>query len=131
MDVRTHLGIDPTLVGEAIELGPGHATATLLADTRMTADDRGLVHGSFTFGLADYAAMLAVNDPYVVLGGANCRFLAPVRVGETMRASATVTETKGRKHLVAVQVYVEDRKVLECELSCFVLDAHVLDNTGS
>ena len=130
MEARTHLGIDPTLVGEVIALKPGQATAQLLADKRMGADDRGLVHGSFTFGLADYAAMLAVNDPYVVLGGADCRFLAPVRVGEMMRATATVTLTKGRKHIVEVQVQVDERCVFEATLSCFVLDAHVLDNAG-
>ena len=39
------------------------AVAALTTDPEMAADDRGLVHGSFTFGLADYAAMLAVNDP--------------------------------------------------------------------
>jgi acyl-coenzyme A thioesterase PaaI-like protein len=44
----------------------------------MAADQRGLVHGGFTFGLADYAAMVAVNDPNVVLGAAEVRFLAPV-----------------------------------------------------
>jgi acyl-coenzyme A thioesterase PaaI-like protein len=48
----------------------------------MAVDDRGLVHGGFVFGLADHAAMLAVNDPNVVLGAASTRFLKPVRVGE-------------------------------------------------
>ena len=47
----------------------------------MAADGRGLVHGGFTFGLADFAAMCAVNDPNVVLGAATCKFLAPVQVG--------------------------------------------------
>ena len=32
------------------------------------------------FGAADYAAMLAVNDPNVVLGNAELRFVAPVEV---------------------------------------------------
>ena len=52
MEQRTHLGIDPGLVGEITDLGAGTATARLVATAAMAADDRGLVHGSFTFVLA-------------------------------------------------------------------------------
>ncbi|MCA9515876.1 MAG: hypothetical protein KC635_13110 [Myxococcales bacterium] len=124
---RTHLAIDPTLVGVPGPLAAGRAEATLTATATMAADDRGLVHGGFTFGLADYAAMLAVNDPNVVLGGASTRFLAPVTVGEVMVARAEVREEKGKKRVVAVTVSVGERVVLEGELTCFVLAGHVLD----
>jgi acyl-coenzyme A thioesterase PaaI-like protein len=66
----------------------------------MAADDRGLVHGGFVFGLADHAAMLAVNDPFVVLGSAEVRFLRPVVVGERLVAEARVGEVAGRKSRV-------------------------------
>ncbi len=127
MEQRTHLGISSVLVGTVTDIGQGTATARLTATPDMSADDRGLVHGSFTFGLADYAAMCAVNDPYVVLGGANTRFLGPVSVGQTMVASATVTAHKGRKHTVQVAVQVDGKSVMSGELTCFVLDQHVLD----
>lgn len=32
----------------------------------MAADEYRLVHGGFIFGLADYAVMLAINEPTVV-----------------------------------------------------------------
>ncbi len=127
MEQRTHLGISPTLVGTITDLGDGTATAQLTATPDMAADDRGLVHGSFTFGLADYAAMCAVNDPNVVLGGANTRFLGPVSVGQTMVCTAKVTAQKGRKHTVDVGVQVDGKAVMSGELTCFVLDQHVLD----
>ena len=127
MDQNTHPRISAELVGAATHLAPGEATATLIGTPGMAADDRGLVHGGFTFGLADFAAMLAVNDPNVVLGAADCRFLAPVRVGETMVAEARVEVEKGRKRTVPVQVRVGDRRVLEGTFTCFVLDQHVLD----
>ncbi|NIQ95506.1 MAG: PaaI family thioesterase [Desulfuromonadales bacterium] len=92
----------------------------------MAADERGLVHGGFAFGLADYAAMLAVNDPHVVLGGAETRFLAPVTVGDVMTAEAQVLEQSGKKRLVRCEVRT-DRKVLEGTFTCFVLPQHVLD----
>ena len=127
MDQRTHLGISPTLVGRVTSLDEGTATASLLATKEMAADDRGLVHGSFTFGLADYAAMCAVNDPNVVLGAADTRFLAPVTVGQTMVASASVQTVKGRKNVVDVRVDVDGKTVMTGTFTCFVLDQHVLD----
>ncbi len=127
MNQRTHLSISPTLVGAVTDLTTGAATARLVATPEMAADDRGLVHGGFTFGLADYAAMCAVNDPLVVLGGAETRFLGPVRVGQTMVATATVTAEKGRKRTVEVAVSVESTVVMSGTLTCFVLDQHVLD----
>ncbi len=127
MDQRTHLGIDPHLVGAVEEIGDGTARVTLLTTPAMTADDRGLVHGGFTFGLADYAAMCAVNDPNVVLGGAETRFLAPVTAGQTMVAVARIEGEKGRKRTVAVSVAVAGKEVMTGTFSCFVLDRHVLD----
>lgn len=124
---RTHLGIDGSLVGEVTAIEEGAATAALVATSAMAADARGLVHGGFTFGLADYAAMVAVNDPNVVLGGAHCRFLAPVRVGERMVARAEVTGEKGKKRVVSVRVSVGAQVVLEGELTAYVLEQHVLD----
>ena len=126
MEQNTHPGINPTLVGTPIRLAPGESEVSLKTTQAMVADDRGLVHGGFTFGLADYAAMLAVNDPNVVLGAANTRFLAPTRVGETMIATAKVSEEKGKKRIVSVEVKT-DTVVFTGEFTCFVLDKHVLD----
>ena len=93
----------------------------------MAADDKGLVHGGFVFGLADYAAMLAVNDPHVVLGAASIKFLKPVSVGDQLSAEARVSEVSGRKHLVDVIVSRDEESLLEGQLTCFVLDRHVLE----
>lgn len=98
---------------------------------RMAVDEQGLVHGGFVFGLADYAAMLAVNDPNVVLAGAQSRFLKPVRRGDRAIAHARTVATEGRKHEVAVQVSVGSTRVFEGMFTCFVLGRHVLEGTGS
>ena len=73
---------DPRFCGTLVELGEGSARVALDAIDSMVVDAQGLVHGGFVFGLADYAAMLAVNDPNVVLGAAETRFLKPVRRGD-------------------------------------------------
>lgn len=130
VEIRTHLEISPRLVGEPLDLGDGTASARLVTTPDMAADERGLVHGGFTFGLADYAAMLAVNDPLVVLGGAECRFLGPVAVGEVMVATARLEERQGKKHRVQCTV-ATDRPVFEATFTCFVLERHVLDSAHS
>jgi acyl-coenzyme A thioesterase PaaI-like protein len=124
---RTHLAIDRRLCGEPLELAEGSAAVALTALPEMAADDRGLVHGGFVFGLADYAAMLAVDDPNVVLGGAEARFLKPVVVGERLVARAVVEETDGRKRRVRVDVLRGEEPVMTGFFSCFVLDRHVLE----
>jgi len=127
---KTHLAIDPRWVGALLELGEGSASAVLVTTPEMAADERGLVHGGFVFGLADYAAMLAVNDPNVVLGGAETRFLKPVRVGERLEARARIEETDGRKSRVRVEVLREANIrdiVMTGTFSCFTLDRHVFD----
>lgn len=124
---NTHLGIDQDLCGRPVELAPGRARVELSTTAVMGADARGLVHGGFVFGAADYAAMLAVNEPNVVLGSAETRFLAPVRVGETVVAEAEVVEGKGKKRTVDVVVRRDDTVVVEARLVCFVLEKHVLE----
>ena len=127
MDVKTHPRIDPALVGRPVALEPGRAVARLTTVPAMAADDRGLVHGGFVFGLADYAAMLAVNDPHVVLGAAEVRFTAPTVVGDVLEATATTTETAGKKWLVEVVVVRNEETVLSGSFTCFALPRHVLD----
>jgi len=126
MEIRTHHKIDPELCGKPLAVEDGFSRVELAATERMAADESGLVHGGFIFGLADYAAMIAVNDPFVVLGGAEVMFLKPVRVGETVIAEAKVTERKGKKQIVSVTADREGEPVFRGEFVCFVLDKHVL-----
>src|SRR5262245_26607257 len=102
MEPRTHEKIAQRLCGEPVELAEGRARVVMEAVPEMAADARGLVHGGFTFGLADYAAMLAVNEPTVVLASAQTKFLGPVVLGDRVEAEATVERTEGRKRWVKV-----------------------------
>lgn len=128
MKIKTHERVSAGLVGSPVEVVDGKmAVARLETREEMAADSTGLVHGGFTFGLADYAAMLAVNHPYVVLGSAQVKFTAPVRVGETMTAEAKVTSTEGKRSEVSVEVKVGDRRVFTGLFTCYALEKHVLD----
>ena len=123
---KTHIGIDHALCGTPVEIREDYATVRFEALPQMAADGTGLVHGGFIFGLADHAAMLAVNHPNVVLGAADVRFLAPVKVGDEVLASAQVAVSEGKKRVIAVSASVDEVEVLRGTLTAFVLDNHVL-----
>ncbi len=126
MEIRTHLDIDPSLCGTPVRLEDGQCRVEMTPSAQMTADDSGLIHGGFVFGMADYAAMLAVNHPNVVLAGADCRFHQPVRAGERLVAEARIAEGNERRQTVKVRVLREDVEVFSGRFDCAVLKDHVL-----
>ncbi len=126
MPIKTHQAIDRELCGRPLQVDSGSSVVELVTLPCMAADASGLVHGGFVFGLADYAAMVAVNDPNVVLGAADVKFLKPVCVGETVRAQAETTAKQGKKHMVTVEVRREDEPVFQGTFTCFVLENHIL-----
>lgn len=128
---RTHEKIAPALCGRPVELSDGRARVVLDAMPEMAADARGLVHGGFTFGLADYAAMLAVNEPTVVLASATTKFLGPVVTGDRLEAEAHVERTDGKKRWVKVVVRRDAAPVMEGEFLAIVPDRHILDKESS
>ena len=126
MKILTHQTIDQSLCGRPLEVDDGTSTVSLYTLPSMSADATGLVHGGFVFGLADYAAMIAVNHPNVVLGAADVKFLKPVLVGDTVIAKAQVEEVQGKKHWVAVSVVKDDETVFQGMFTCFALDSHIV-----
>ena len=124
--VATHLATSRALWGTPRIVADGVAEVAWLAPAEAAVDDVGLVHGGHTFGIADYAAMVAVNDPLVLLVGAQVEFVAPVAVGELLVARAEVVSTEGRRHRVRVEVHVGERKVLAGDFDCVVAKRHPL-----
>ncbi len=132
MEIRTHSLVSKKLVGEPLTVRKGFAEVQLQTMVEMAVDEYGLIHGGFTFGLADYAAMLAVNEPTVVLGKAEVRFLKPVKVGDRLIAKAEVVEDLGQKKVVRAEVFnKESEKVFEGTFHCYVLERHVLERSSS
>lgn len=126
MKIDTHQQINQALCGQPQALEPGYSRVQLHTTDQMATDSYGLIHGGFIFGLADYAAMLAVNHPYVVLGASDVKFLKPSSVGDILTAEARVESVDGKKHVVKVVVKKEERPVFEGIFTCFILKQHVL-----
>ncbi len=129
MEIKTHHKINQRLCGKPLHVeDDSFATVLLETDMDMVADDKGLVHGGFIFGAADYCAMLSVNHPHVVLGKADVRFLKPTKAGEKILFEGTVKEKKERKRFVEVIGKNEkDEIVFSGEFVCYILEKHVLD----
>ena len=126
MELDTHLQIDNSLCGTVVKVQGDISEVILHTSKQMSVDNQSLVHGGFVFGAADLAAMSAVNDPYVVLGSSSCKFTAPVKVGDTVLCKAKVSSTSGKKKVVEVEAFVEEKLVFEGSFTTFVLDEHVL-----
>jgi acyl-CoA thioesterase len=124
--LNTHERINTVYSGEILKLESGYAKVILETTEVMRADDVGLVHGGFIFSAADFAAMVAVNEPNVVLASSNCLFLAPVRVGDSVTFEATEHQKEGRKRTVTVRGFVHEIKVFEGEFKTVITERHVL-----
>src|ERR1041385_1324324 len=134
MDIRTHQKIDTSLCGTPRVVDKDHAEIELRCDSRMGVDEHGLVHGGFLFGLASHAAMLAVNEPTVVLADASTKFLWPVVVGDVVVARAYVEGVKGKRHQVRIDIVLPgaadnggDVVCVEAVFQCAVPATHVVE----
>jgi acyl-coenzyme A thioesterase PaaI-like protein len=124
--ILTHRQIDHRLCGDPVLLEKGRCILKLKTIPEMVADPSGLIHGGFVFGMADYAAMLAVNHPNVVLGSADVQFTQPVKLGDELEADAAVENKTGKKQIVTVSIRQKETIVFTGRFICFVLDKHVL-----
>jgi acyl-coenzyme A thioesterase PaaI-like protein len=129
MKINTHFDISNELCGTPVKIEQDYSLVRLDTYEAMKVDNSGLIHGGFIFGTADYAAMLAVNHPNVVLGSAEVQFLKPLRTEDTIYAEAKVIESQDKKRIVSVSVKVEDIEIFKGTFTCFVLERHVLDKS--
>ncbi len=129
MVIKTHQKINKFLCGKPISIEDDKfATVEFHTTEEMVVDEKGLVHGGFIFGAADYCAMLAVNHPNVVLGGADVKFLKPTKVGEILYFEGIVKSKDGKKREVEViGKNQKDQIVFQGNFICFILEKHVLD----
>lgn len=126
MEIQTHKLINQEFCGTPLVVEKGYSKVELKTSDKMIVDETGLIHGGFLFGLADYAAMIAVNHPNVVLGGAQVKFIKPVKNNKTILAEAVVENSEGKKQNVSVTITNDKEIIFQGMFTCFVLEKHVL-----
>ncbi|WP_067666736.1 hydroxyphenylacetyl-CoA thioesterase PaaI [Nocardia miyunensis] len=90
---------------QIIELGVGHATATMTV-TETMVNGHGTTHGGYVFLLADTTFALACNSHGrpAVAARADIRYLRPTRAGDILTAHATERTRFGRNGIYDVTV---------------------------
>ena len=126
INLKTHTKIKKYLSGDIVTLKENYAQVKLSCTKEMAVDEMGLIHGGFTFSAADFAAMAAVNEPYVVLIGAVSKFLAPVKVGDIIIFEAYAKFEDARKREIDVVGSINDIKIFEGRFDAVILPEHVL-----
>lgn len=126
MEINTHKKINKRLWGSPVNLEHEKALVELILTEDFAADEYGLIHGGTIFGLADYAAMLAINHPNVVLAKADVKFLKPCVVGDKVVAVAEIIDKQDKKNRVKVEVKKGEEVVFVGEFLCIVPSKHVL-----
>jgi len=122
----THDRIKNDLCGEIIKLTKGYSTTSLLTTERMICDDLGLIHSGFIFSAADYAAAVAVNEQNTVIISSRLKFLAPVKLNDTIIFEAKAKFEDSRKREITVIGKINDVKVFDGVFQAVVLETHIL-----
>ena len=99
---------------QIVDVGPGTATLTMTVREDMV-NGHGIAHGGFVFALADSAFAFACNsyDVRTVAYACTISYLAPTRLGDALRATATERSLVGRTGTYDVTVYAGDTVVAE------------------
>ncbi len=126
MKLNTHLKLDNTINGKVVELSENYAKIEQITKDFMVADEVGLVHGGFTFCAADFCAMAVVNDPNVVLAKSETKFLAPIKLGDTVIFEGKLVENQGKKSTIEVVATVDENTVFKGTFYTVTLDKHIL-----
>ena len=125
LKLNTHLKFQKKF-GRLVELKEDSAKVILETTEEMLVDEKGLIHGGFIFGAADFCAIATVNEPFVFLVRSQSEFMAPVKVGDIVEFVSEVLIKEKRKQEIKVIGYLNEIKVFEGVFGCVVLDKHVL-----
>ena len=127
MTLNTHLKLDNTINGQVVKLSENYAKIEQITKDFMVADEVGLIHGGFTFCAADFCAMAVVNDPNVVLAKSETKFLAPIKLGDTVVFEGKLLEKEGKKSTIEVIATVDETSVFKGTFYTVTLDKHILE----
>lgn len=113
----------PNLVGTPVTTEVGYSRVELRTNMTMLATGSDFVRGGIVFGLADHAAMLALEEPGAVLEAADTRFLRPVGVDQLIVAEAHARMKIGKRRHAAVTICLGEEKIFEGDFTVCLTEA--------
>ena len=124
--VKTHVDIDPHLVGHVDQLSEAEAITTLITSKTMNADGEHLVHAGFISSAGEYAALVAVNEINAMVYSVSSQHFACARVGDAVKFIAKVRHLEGRKRDVDVIGKIDSIKIFQSHIVIVIPEYHPL-----
>jgi acyl-CoA thioesterase len=115
-----------------VDVGAGRATVTMAVRADMT-NGHGICHGGFMFSLADSAFAFACNshNHRAVAQACDIVFVAPVRLGDELVATAVERLRNGRTGICDVTVRRGEEVVAEFRGRSRLINGAVLDEAAA
>lgn len=124
--VRTHTELDVNYAGYIDAMKEDESFTTLSTSRMMQADSEHLTHSGFVGSAAEYAALIAVNEPNGMIYSVNSQYFACARIGDDIKYHATVKHSEGRKRDVIVIGKIEAIKIYEAHIIVVIPEYHPL-----
>lgn len=104
------------LVGELIDLQPGHSGISLLKITEdMVFSKNQIAKGHYIFAQASSLAVAVINAPMALTGVANIKHKVPVKLGEMLVAKAEIIRQRSNKFFVWVKTRNDREEVFRAK----------------
>lgn len=126
-NLKTHQKIKNIYVGTLSLLSKNQSKVVLQTTNEMAVDEFGLIHNGFIFGAAEYAAVAAVNEEFIVIIGCRSKFFAPAKAGDIITFEAKGRFEEARKREIKVLGLINDIKVFEGIFQAVLLEHHILE----
>lgn len=108
------------VIGSLSDLKIGdYGSSELLIRRSMVLEKAGVARGHHLFAQANSLAIAVVNADMALTGSVSIKFIRPVRLGEVVKAEATVTRRKANRCWIRVVSKVNGERVLEGEWTVF------------
>ncbi len=124
--LQSHIKINSKFSGEVVELKEGYAKISLTVVNEMIGDEFGLAHSGFLSNSGSFCALAAVNSKNGLVVGSECKYLAPIEVGDVIEFEGLVNHQDSKKRDVRVIGKNMDIKVFEGRFFVVVMDRHIL-----
>ena len=124
-DIKTSPAIKLNLSGAATLIEKNHAKTKFYTNNEMTADSEGLIHTGFILSAANYAALLAINEPFCVTISARINFFGAIKLGDVVEFEAKAHFEESKKREVRVIGKTKDIKIFEGTFQLVTLEEHI------
>lgn len=117
--------IDADFCGDLLSANKSGAIVRFIPNEKMKMDDKNMVLPSFLLNAATYAAYAVINKKYSMIISIDCKFLAPIEVGQEIIIKAKAMQQDLKKCEVKIEAYLMDIKIFDAICALAIFDAPI------